>query len=368
MGPTATARHDREQWHRRLRRHRRRFGLRWVGRRPAPVRKRATVWPSSRPAGVSTPPTCPGPPGMCAGSCGRPALGCFGIQRVHFLRACARPGRGRGGRWVSQLRQHPLRAASRPFTTTRSGRPVSTGAPSWRPYYGQAKRVLGVVDNPDLTPADEAMRQVAAEMGVAGHVPAGTRRGVLRAARGSPRAPPSPTRTSAGAGPARRACLQCGECMTGCRHGAKNTLLTNYLHLAERAGAVVMPLTTVAVAVEPSPVAGGWWARRTARARRWAAVARGRRRCYGRAGRPGRRRLRHAKAAAGHGAGGQAAGACRPGSGQLTRTNSESLLGARRPPRRRPTRISAGAWPSLRPFTLSRGPTWSRSGTVTVPT
>ena len=35
-----------------------------------------------------------------------------------------------------------------------------------RPYFGQARRMLGVVDNPALTPADEAMRQVAAEMGV----------------------------------------------------------------------------------------------------------------------------------------------------------------------------------------------------------
>ena len=39
-----------------------------------------------------------------------------------------------------------------------------------------------------------------------------------------------------GAGPARTGCIQCGECMTGCRHGAKNTLVKNYLYLAERLG------------------------------------------------------------------------------------------------------------------------------------
>ncbi|MGH3544253.1 MAG: GMC oxidoreductase, partial [Mycobacterium sp.] len=38
---------------------------------------------------------------------------------------------------------------------------------------------------------------------------------------------------------------ECGECMTGCRHGAKNTLLKNYLGLAESAGAQVIPMTTV---------------------------------------------------------------------------------------------------------------------------
>jgi cholesterol oxidase len=39
--------------------------------------------------------------------------------------------------------------------------------------------------------------------------------------------------------------------MTGCRVGAKNTLVKNYLHLAERAGVTVLPLTTVR-AVRPS--------------------------------------------------------------------------------------------------------------------
>ena len=42
-----------------------------------------------------------------------------------------------------------------------------------------------------------------------------------------------------GAGPERTGCIQCGSCMTGCRYGAKNTLNTNYLGLAERAGAQV---------------------------------------------------------------------------------------------------------------------------------
>ena len=48
-----------------------------------------------------------------------------------------------------------------------------------------------------------------------------------------------------GAGPARTGCTECGACMTGCRVGAKNTLVKNYLYLAEQAGAKVLPLTTV---------------------------------------------------------------------------------------------------------------------------
>jgi cholesterol oxidase len=44
--------------------------------------------------------------------------------------------------------------------------------------------------------------------------------------------------------------------MTGCRHNAKNTLPKNYLGLAEMAGAVVHPLTTVTT-VQPRD-GGGW--------------------------------------------------------------------------------------------------------------
>ena len=129
----------------------------------------------------------------------------------------------------------------------------------WRaelaPYYEQAKRVLGVVDNPSLTPADEAMSEVAVGDGRGGTfrpAPVGVFFGPPGSAPGASFADPY----FGGAGPARRSCLQCGECMTGCRHGAKNTLLTNYLHLAERAGAVVLPLTTVQ-SLEPRP-GGGW--------------------------------------------------------------------------------------------------------------
>lgn len=36
-----------------------------------------------------------------------------------------------------------------------------------------------------------------------------------------------------GIGPERTGCTECGSCMTGCRVGAKNTLVKNYLYLAE---------------------------------------------------------------------------------------------------------------------------------------
>src|SRR5690606_3421807 len=47
----------------------------------------------------------------------------------------------------------------------------------------------------------------------------------------------------------------CGECMTGCRHNAKNTLMKNYLYLAEKNGAEIHAMTTV-TALRPLPGGG----------------------------------------------------------------------------------------------------------------
>jgi cholesterol oxidase len=59
-----------------------------------------------------------------------------------------------------------------------------------------------------------------------------------------------------GVGPDRSGCLQCGACMTGCRHNAKNTLPKNYLGLAESAGAKVFPEHTV---TKVEQLADGSW-------------------------------------------------------------------------------------------------------------
>ena len=80
------------------------------------------------------------------------------------------------------------------------------------------------------------MQQVADEMGV-GDTFHPTPVGVFFGGPARRTATRSPTRTSAA--PARRApaASDCGECMTGCRHSAKNTLVKNYLYLAEQRGA-----------------------------------------------------------------------------------------------------------------------------------
>ena len=62
-----------------------------------------------------------------------------------------------------------------------------------------------------------------------------------------------------GAGPRRTTCIGCGECMSGCRHNAKNTLVKNYLYLAEQNGATVLPLTTVTRLSPRAEEHGGGW-------------------------------------------------------------------------------------------------------------
>ncbi|MGB9225105.1 GMC oxidoreductase, partial [Mycobacterium sp.] len=113
------------------------------------------------------------------------------------------------------------------------------------PHYQQAQRMLGVVYNPTFTDADRIVKEVADEMGC-GDTWVPTPVGVFFGPDGT-KAPgvTVPDPYFGGAGPARTGCLECGCCMTGCRHGAKNTLVKNYLGLAESAGAEVIPMTTV---------------------------------------------------------------------------------------------------------------------------
>src|SRR5699024_514695 len=95
-------------------------------------------------------------------------------------------------------------------------------------------------------PADEVIKSVADDMG-AGNTFIQTPVGVYFDEPGTTKQDPY----FGGVGPDRTGCIECGECMTGCRHGAKNTLVKNYLGLAERAGAKVHPLATVAAISRP---------------------------------------------------------------------------------------------------------------------
>ncbi|MFD9957148.1 GMC oxidoreductase [[Kitasatospora] papulosa] len=189
-----------------------------------------------------------------------PALGLFGIQRVHLLgKVMVLAGAGVGGGSLNYA--NTLYVPPAPFFEDRQWAGITDWKAELAPYYDQAKRMLGVRLNPTVTPADVHLKAVAETMGVGDtfHLaPVGVFFGDGEDADGTARAKPGGEVADpyfGGAGPARKACSECGECMTGCRHGAKNTLNENYLHLAEKAGAVIHPMTSV-VAVTDGPDGG----------------------------------------------------------------------------------------------------------------
>lgn len=265
-----------------------------------------------------------------------PALGLRGIQRIHLLKdVLILAGAGVGGGSLNYAN-----TLYRPQSDAFYDDPQWAGIADWRAelasHYDTAERMLGVVTNPTMTAADELYRSVAQEMGV-GHTfrlaPVGVFFG--RDGRQEPGVEVEDPYFG-GEGPRRTGCLECGECMVGCRFGAKNTLVKNYLWFAERLGARIVADTTV-TRIRPRPEGG--YAVTTVPSGpplvRWLG------------GRPGRPLRRPRTLTADHVV--LAAGAWgtqhllhrlkRDGDlphlsdrlGVLTRTNSEALLGAMRP-------------------------------------
>jgi cholesterol oxidase len=173
-----------------------------------------------------------------------PRLGFYGIQRIHLLRdlvVLAGAGVGGGSLNYANTLYRPLE----PFYRDPQWAHITDWRAELDTYYDQAQRMLGVTTYPGHTASDEVMQKVAEDMGVLDTYHP-TPVGVYFGKPGEDTDDPF----FGGAGPRRTGCTECGSCMTGCRVGAKNTLVKNYLHLAERGGAVVHPLTTV-TAVRP---------------------------------------------------------------------------------------------------------------------
>jgi cholesterol oxidase len=286
-----------------------------------------------------------------------PSLGLYGIQRIHVLgNVLVLAGAGVGGGSLNYA--NTLYVPPAAFFQDRQWGHITDWQQELAPYYDQAKRMLGVRLNPTLTPSDVHLKAAAEKMGVGDtfHLaPVGVFFGDGRDAvadeahdgqepqdgpDGPAGAGPRPARARVkakakaapgeevadpyfgGTGPSRRACTECGECMTGCRHGAKNTLNENYLHLAEQAGAVIHPMTTVTELSEDAT--GGYRVTvvPTDRRRKGARTALRARQVVIAAGTYGTQTLLHAMRDAGR----------LPGVserlGELTRTNSEALVGA----------------------------------------
>jgi cholesterol oxidase len=247
-----------------------------------------------------------------------PALGCYGIQRIHLLRdvmVLAGAGVGGGSLNYANTLYRPLD----PFYADRQWAHITDWRDELDAFYDQAQRMLGVTTYSGRTPSDDVMEQVAGEMG-AGDTYHPTPVGVYFGKPGEEVDDPY----FGGAGPRRSGCIECGSCMTGCRYNAKNTLVKNYLHLAESAGAAVHPMTTVTAL---RPEADGTWSVETARTgplRRRGRTFRASRVVLA-AGTWGTQQLLHRMRESGR------LPELSPRLGELTRTNSESILGASRP-------------------------------------
>ncbi|MGW4897996.1 GMC oxidoreductase [Kitasatospora sp. NPDC004240] len=270
-----------------------------------------------------------------------PQFGLYGIQRIHLLaNVLILAGAGVGGGSLNYA--NTLYVPPKAFFEDRQWQHITDWQEELAPFYDQARRMLGVRLNPTVTPSDVHLKAAAEQMGVGDtfHMaPVGVFFGDGEDAEGAKAAPGEehPDPYFGGAGPSRRACTECGECMTGCRHGAKNMLTENYLHLAERGGAEIHPLTTVArirergegFAVDvrrtdsrstTDPVKAG---ARTITAARVVIAA----------GTYGTQNLLHRMRDGGHLP--RISGRL----GELTRTNSEALVGAQTTDRRYGTRV-----------------------------
>ncbi len=183
-----------------------------------------------------------------------PALGMFGIQRIHRLPdVLVLAGAGVGGGSLNYA--NTLYVPPEPFFRDRQWAHITDWRAELAPHYDQASRMLGVVTNPCEGPVERVMREAADDLGV-GETFRKTPVGVLfgDAEQGPGREVDDPY--FGGAGPRRTTCTECGSCMTGCRVGAKNTLVKNYLALAERLGVRIEPMRTVVDVVPVDPTGG----------------------------------------------------------------------------------------------------------------
>ncbi|MBI4898324.1 MAG: GMC family oxidoreductase [Actinobacteria bacterium] len=171
-----------------------------------------------------------------------PFLKMKGIFRMTFFKdVVVLSGCGVGGGSLGYA--NTLYRARDKFFQDRQWAEIEDWKTSLAPHYDTAEFMLGVNQVPIDQPADALFRDLATDFKVADSYTK-TNVGVYF---GNPE---NKGETVAdpyfgGTGPERTSCKHCGSCMMGCRHGAKNTLVKNYLWFAEKMGVKISPLRTV---------------------------------------------------------------------------------------------------------------------------
>ncbi|MGZ8254544.1 MAG: FAD-dependent oxidoreductase [Burkholderiaceae bacterium] len=163
-----------------------------------------------------------------------PALGLRGIFRMSvFKDVFIATGCGVGG--GSLVFANTLYRAKPGFFTHPQWASTADWSQVLAPHYGTAERMLGMRPVPHDSDGQQLLREMGRHFGVE-HTFMRTSCAVYFGSPGVTVADPY----FGGLGPERTGCLKCGACMVGCRTGAKNTLVKNYLWLAERLGVEVV--------------------------------------------------------------------------------------------------------------------------------
>ena len=163
-----------------------------------------------------------------------PKLGCKGIMRfTPFKDVAIMSGAGVGG--GSLVYANTLYRAPTRFFEDPQWAPLADWERELAPHYDTAEKMLGCAPVTYDDPGDDLLEALARDIGVEethAKVNVGVYFGELGVT--------APDPYFSGEGPARRGCVRCGRCMIGCRYNAKNTLVKNYLYLAERRGVRIM--------------------------------------------------------------------------------------------------------------------------------
>lgn len=158
----------------------------------------------------------------------------FGFFKMTYLNhVTILSGVGVGGGSLTYANTLPI--PKKEFFNSGSWANLNNWEEELQPHYQEAYRMLGTEQNPKLGPADEAIKELAADLDRSDHF-ATTKVAVHFGEAG--KTVPDPYFD--GKGPERTGCIHCGACMTGCRYNAKNTLDKNYLFLAQQFGAEII--------------------------------------------------------------------------------------------------------------------------------
>ncbi|MEL6558277.1 MAG: GMC oxidoreductase [Bacteroidota bacterium] len=159
-----------------------------------------------------------------------PKLGLQGFFKMTFLRhVTVLSGVGVGGGSLTYANTLPVPKTE--FFNSGNWKGLADWENELKPFYETANQMLGAAKNPAIYDAEKALKAVASKIGKEDSFEP-TNVAVYFGEPGKTVEDPY----FDGKGPSRTGCIHCGQCMTGCRHNAKNTLDKNYLFLAQQLG------------------------------------------------------------------------------------------------------------------------------------